>query len=359
MDPTKSAPASHGIKPEKITKPQQLAAAILIGTVALDGLFLTAARFISQPPWISGFLVVSAVALAAASIYGIYSLLTRHRELLQDDPHFAKGLAGKNKTLEKKVDELTVKIDQQTTLATQRLEMTQQYFESVALRLNVPEDQRKRLGRALRESVRAGEDKVSQEVSGMFLRDTRNVLGGTTDGQTVDGNFDKLFDRFAATRYEMAFQAYDHLIREDVTTVDMSPQLSRVANVLLGYRFRLSSPNPPVLVSATLGILEVVFAEVLMNARDYSPPDSIVNIEVSKESTIVSVRIENQISPGITLSEEWFRPGFRGADAMSKYAAGAGQGLPLVRRLLSLISGEISLDGEAHVCRLTLRFRSA
>lgn len=358
MDSNKTTNASHGIKAEKITKPQQLAAAILIGAIALDGIFLTAARLIDQPPWIRGFLVVSAVILAAASIYSIYSLLTKHRELLQDDAHFAKGLAGKNKSLETKVAELTVKIDEQTKLASQRLEMTQQYFENVASRLAVPPDQIKRLGRALRESVRAGEDRVTQEVSGMFLRDTKKVLEATV-GEKAGDQFHELFNRFAASRYEMTFQAYDHLIREDVSTVDLAPQLERVANLLLGDRFRIAGPNPPVFISATLGILEVVFTEILMNVRDYSPNNSPVQIAITREPTSVSVCITNQLLPGSVVSEEWFRPGFRGADSSQMHATGAGQGLPLVRRLLSLIAAEVELSGDALLCHLTVRFRTA
>lgn len=357
MDLSKNTKATaHGIKPEKITKPQQLAAAILIGAIVLDGIFLTAAGMIDQPPWIRGFLVVSAVLLAAGSIYSIYSLMTKYRELLQDDTHYAKGLAGKNKGLEQKVDELATKIDQQTTLAGQRLEITQQYFESVAARLDLPSDQAKRLGRALRESVRAGEDLVTQEMSGMFLRDTTDVFNLAEEEHKTGGQFNKLFDRFAASRYEKVFQAYDHLVREDVTTVDLAPQLERVASLLLGERFVLTSPPAPVLISATLGILEVVLTEVLMNARDYSPNDSTITIEVSREHNAVNVLIANQLRPNSVVSERWFEPGYRGERSSQMYATGAGQGLPLVRRLLSLIAGEIKVDGNALLCRLSIRF---
>ncbi len=144
---------------------------------------------------------------------------------------------------------------------------------------------------------------------------------------------------------------------EDVTAVDMSTQLARVASVLLPQRYRLSSPNPPVLVSATLGILEVVFVELLKNASSYSPADSTVILSVAKESTTVSLCVENQLLPEAVISESWFSPGYRGVEARTAYADGIGQGLPLVRRLLSLIGGEISLDGDLMVCRLTLRFR--
>ena len=293
------------------------------------------------------------------SVVACYLLLTKHRENLQDDVHYSKGLAGKNKSLTKKVDELENRVEQHVELASQRLDLTQVYFEHVVSKLDIPEAQVKRLGRALRESVRAGEDLVTQEMSGVFLRDTREVLGAKrNDSESMD-QLGELFTRISASRYERAYQSYEQLVKEDITTVDLAPQLQRVAHQILGNRFRLNCPSPPIVVSATLGILDLVFTETLMNAREYSPSSSLVEVTVVAEATAIEVRIQNQLLPGVMVSDQWFAPGYRGQSSPQRYATGVGQGLPLVHRLLSLISAEVSIAEEGSLCNLKIRFRNS
>nr|WP_314606837.1 hypothetical protein [uncultured Janthinobacterium sp.] len=357
MDSNKSNDTVRGSKAEKITKPFQLLAAFLGGVFALNTAFLTAARLIEKPEWVPGFLVVSAVTLTAVAGYGIFKLFTEHREVLLDDTHFSKGLTGENKNLQKKVGELETNIKQQTELASERLDMTQMYFEQVVSQLDIPKPQVKRLSRALRESLRAGEDLVTQEMSGDFLQNAKLTL--TEHESAPSGSqFDELLLRISASRYERAFQTYGKLLHEDVTTVDLAPHLARVAAQVLGNRFHLSSPNPPIMALATLGILELVFTETMMNARDYSPSESVVDVDVEVGASDIFVRITNSLLPGTAQSDEWFEPGFRGAGSTERYATGAGQGLPLVRRLLSLISAEVKIVTLNDLCVLTIRFRN-
>ena len=49
------------IQPHKVTKPIQLLAAWLLGLIAVDGAFLTAANVLPNPPWAAGVLVIAAV----------------------------------------------------------------------------------------------------------------------------------------------------------------------------------------------------------------------------------------------------------------------------------------------------------
>ena len=81
------AAPKHGIKPESITKPQQLAAAVVVAGIALGACFIGAAKVIDQPDWAAGVLVLAAIASGLGGMAEAYRLLTKLRDALQDDAH--------------------------------------------------------------------------------------------------------------------------------------------------------------------------------------------------------------------------------------------------------------------------------
>lgn len=90
---------SPRIDPEKITRPIQLLAAWLVGLVAVDGAFLTAAVNIAEPQWAPGVLVVSAILNVPLFLAALFLLQTRYRPEMQEDTFYAKYLEHKSKSL--------------------------------------------------------------------------------------------------------------------------------------------------------------------------------------------------------------------------------------------------------------------
>lgn len=65
---------SEQLQPHKVTKPIQLLAAWLLGLIAMEGAFLTAARLIITPAWAPGVLVIAAVACVPLFLISIFLL---------------------------------------------------------------------------------------------------------------------------------------------------------------------------------------------------------------------------------------------------------------------------------------------
>lgn len=76
---------SQKIPIEKVTKPIQLLAAWLTGLVLVDGMFLTAAKTISEPAWITGVLSVAAIINVPVFLAAIFLLQTKFRPEMQED----------------------------------------------------------------------------------------------------------------------------------------------------------------------------------------------------------------------------------------------------------------------------------
>ncbi len=80
------------IRPEKITKPIQLLAAWLTGLVLVDGSFLTAASYVSEPTWAPGLLVIAAVLNVPIFLVALFLLQTRFRPQMLEDSYYSHYL---------------------------------------------------------------------------------------------------------------------------------------------------------------------------------------------------------------------------------------------------------------------------
>lgn len=88
------------IQPYRVTRPFQLLAAWLVALIVLDGGFLTAARAIERPDWITPFLVIAAVTNVPVFLISLFVLLTRFRAELQEDQFYSVHLERNNKVRE-------------------------------------------------------------------------------------------------------------------------------------------------------------------------------------------------------------------------------------------------------------------
>ncbi len=89
--------AEPQIQPHRITKPIQLLAVWMSGLVILVGSFLTGARLLTSPNWISPFLAISAVAIVPLFLALLFLLQTRFRPQLQEDAYYAVYLESQRK----------------------------------------------------------------------------------------------------------------------------------------------------------------------------------------------------------------------------------------------------------------------
>jgi hypothetical protein len=80
------------IEPHKVTKPIQLLAAWLLGLIAVDGSFLTAAAVLKQPQWASTLLIIAAVCNVPLFLVSLFLLQTRFRPEMQEDSYYSKYL---------------------------------------------------------------------------------------------------------------------------------------------------------------------------------------------------------------------------------------------------------------------------
>lgn len=80
------------IVPSSVTKPIQLLAAWLVGLLALNASFLTAAAKISHPSWAAGFLIICAAVNIPLFLACLFLLQTKFRPEMQEDQYYAKYL---------------------------------------------------------------------------------------------------------------------------------------------------------------------------------------------------------------------------------------------------------------------------
>ena len=83
------------IQPQNVTKPIQLLAAWLVGLICIDGIFLEVALRLEPRTWERGWLVLAAILNVPAFLTAMFTLQTRFRAELQDDPHYAQYLSKK------------------------------------------------------------------------------------------------------------------------------------------------------------------------------------------------------------------------------------------------------------------------
>ncbi len=346
----------HGIKPASITRPHQLAAAVIVAGIVLGAFFIGAAKVLDQPPWAAGVLVLAAVSSGLGGMAAAYRLITAHRDALQDDTHYAQSQKARKKVLEDQIKEQKKQLSQQEKLAEQRLSVTLEYFDLVSEQIEIRKPERARLKRALRETIRADEDLLLQHQAKSLLLEADEVFRSSKSEQPI--LIATLGSRLEFARYQHLNRVYADLVHEDIKQVDLAAEIHRVSSVLIPERTQISMPNPPIFVQATLGILEVVLSELIVNARSYSQKDSKILFEVEIANGSVYVAIKNELPVGVIVSEDWFTQGYRGATSPEVATSGRGLGLPLVRRMMSLIDGNAVMTQEESFAKMTLTFRT-
>lgn len=89
---TETPLSDHKIDAASVTKPIQLLAAWLVGLLALNVSFLTAAAAIHQPTWAAGFLVVCAAVNVPLFLVCLFVLQTKFRPEMQEDQFYSQYL---------------------------------------------------------------------------------------------------------------------------------------------------------------------------------------------------------------------------------------------------------------------------
>ena len=100
--------------------------------------------------------------------------------------------------------------------------------------------------------------------------------------------------------------------------------------------------------------LKIAIFNLLDNARKYSPPDSLIELECCQEGDEAVIRIRNQSTP-ITKGEAemLFEKYHRGRNSMN--TGGAGLGLWMVKTIIQEHNGQISLEGIASGVEISIR----
>ncbi len=110
-------------------------------------------------------------------------------------------------------------------------------------------------------------------------------------------------------------------------------------------------------VTIEKNLIAQTISNILENAVKYSNADSLIKIIAEKENNAVCLSI---ISYGPPIdpkdSEKIFERGYRGKDAMEKVPAGTGFGLYLVKRIMDLHGGKVSLEPKGNLSKFKLIF---
>ena len=127
------------------------------------------------------------------------------------------------------------------------------------------------------------------------------------------------------------------------------------AAVLWPDRFYCSAEDiKGIRVLADQTFLKVTISNLLDNARKYSPPNSPIRVDCRKDGTNVAILVVNQantVSPFI--GEDLFKKYARGSNSAN--SGGAGMGLWLVREIVEMYHGTITIESEPQGIVATLR----
>jgi signal transduction histidine kinase len=119
--------------------------------------------------------------------------------------------------------------------------------------------------------------------------------------------------------------------------IDTWTALAEAGGVELG----LTSPPPPLLVSAVPGAVEQVLDNLLDNALDVSPPGARVLVDLAACGDVVQLQVTDE-GPGLSDDQKAHAlTRFWRADASS---AGTGLGLAIVDALVTASGGSVRLD---------------
>ncbi|WP_420706886.1 sensor histidine kinase [Streptomyces sp. NRRL F-2664] len=113
------------------------------------------------------------------------------------------------------------------------------------------------------------------------------------------------------------------------------------------HHWRLHLPEEPAPVRADAARIQQVLVNLLANARTHTPPGTTVTAHVSRETSAVRLRIEDD-GPGIPpeLLPRVFERFTRGDASRSRSAGSTGLGLAIVRALVTAHGGSVDVRSE-------------
>ena len=110
---------------------------------------------------------------------------------------------------------------------------------------------------------------------------------------------------------------------------------------------RLSFSQSPLFVRSDKGKMELLFFNLMNNAVRYTPTRGKISLKVSKEDCLVRIQISDT---GIGIPEQdlsmIFEEFYRAKNARSMEREGTGLGLPIVRRIVEIYGGEITVKSQ-------------
>jgi signal transduction histidine kinase len=145
------------------------------------------------------------------------------------------------------------------------------------------------------------------------------------------------------TQDRVSSQSYT-LKPSEVELVGLIQMLRESAEALSdGHRLILELPHSPVRVSGDAVLLRIALMNLLANAFKFSPPSSVVNLQVTRHGTQCRIAVRDQ-GPGVpeTDREFIFQKYRRGPAA--EHTPGAGLGLAIVKNIVDLHYGLVYVD---------------
>ncbi|WP_326589239.1 sensor histidine kinase [Streptomyces sp. NBC_01294] len=114
-----------------------------------------------------------------------------------------------------------------------------------------------------------------------------------------------------------------------------------------GHHWRLNLPDEPAPVRADPARIQQVLVNLLANARTHTPPGTTVTAHVSRETSAVRLRIEDD-GPGIApeLLPHVFERFARGDASRSRAAGSTGLGLAIVQAVVAAHGGRVCVQSE-------------
>ncbi|MFD6228949.1 sensor histidine kinase [Streptomyces sp. NPDC060232] len=113
------------------------------------------------------------------------------------------------------------------------------------------------------------------------------------------------------------------------------------------HHWRLNLPDEPAPVRADAARIQQVLVNLLANARTHTPPGTTVTAHVSRETSAVRLRIEDD-GPGIApeLLSRVFERFVRGDASRSRAAGSTGLGLAIVHAVVTAHGGSVGVQSE-------------
>jgi signal transduction histidine kinase len=140
----------------------------------------------------------------------------------------------------------------------------------------------------------------------------------------------------------------------DLAPLDLGALVARVAAVLqpglTRHVITVVGPDQPLVISGDEVRLEQVFQNLIGNAVKYSPAGGTVLVRVQAEGELAVVEVADQ---GLGMAEDVlpliFDQFYRGPNAEARNASGLGVGLYIVREIVGLHHGSVSVTSEEGV----------